>query len=105
MWKEVEALEHHPNFSPDLVNAFNVVGQLDSVDHNQSALMLLKPIDAPDQRRFAGARRTADHNALSTPDGQIDVPQYVKASIPFMDTVESDRDVAARLGEGRGVGI
>jgi hypothetical protein len=27
---------------------FDVVGQLDSIDHDRSVLMLLKPIDAPD---------------------------------------------------------
>src|SRR5579863_7685667 len=97
MRKEIEALEHHPNLSPHLVDLFDIVGQLHSVDHYGSTLMLLESIDASDQRRLPGARRTADHDALSAADRQVDVPQNVKASVPFMDARKSDRIIVGSM--------
>src|ERR1700733_1248291 len=90
MRKQVETLEHHSDFSPHFIDPFDVVGQLHSVDHDRSALMLLESINAPDERRFAGAGRTADHDALSPPNRQVDIWQYMKTPVPFVDTGESD---------------
>ena len=101
MRKQVEVLEHHPDFAPHFIDPFDVVGQLHSVDHDRSALMFLKPIDAPDQRRFAGTRRTADDDALSARNRQVDVPQYVKAPVPFVDAGKSDCGFVASIGVGQ----
>jgi hypothetical protein len=65
MRKQIESLEHHPDFAPYFVDPFDIVGQLYSVDHNRPALMFLQPINAPNQSRFAGTGWTADYNALS----------------------------------------
>jgi hypothetical protein len=100
MRKQVEVLEHHPDFPPHFIDPFDVVGQFHSVDHDRSTLMRLEPIDATDERRFAGAGRTADHDPLSAADRQVDVAQYVKASVPFVDTGKSDRGGVASIGFG-----
>jgi hypothetical protein len=101
MRKQIEVLEHHSDFPSHFIDPFDVVGQLDSIDHDRSTLMFLEPIDAPDQRRFAGARRTAHNNALSALNREVDVPQYVKAPVPFVDAGESDCGVVASIGVGQ----
>jgi hypothetical protein len=53
--EEVELLEHHPGLSPDLLDVADVVGELDSVDDDPTPVVLLEPVDAPDQRRLARA--------------------------------------------------
>jgi hypothetical protein len=63
--------------------------------------MFLEPIDASDQRRFPGARRTANHDALAAPNRQIDVPQYVKAPVPFVDADKSDCSVVTSISVGQ----
>ena len=42
MREQIEALEHHADLAPHLVDALEVVGQLDAVDHDRPALMLLE---------------------------------------------------------------
>ena len=63
--EQVEVLEHHADLAPDLVDALEVVGELDAVDDDAALLVLLQPVDAADQRRLAGARRAADDDALA----------------------------------------
>jgi hypothetical protein len=65
MREQVEVLEHHADLAADLVDALEVVGQLDAVDDDLALLVLLEPVDAADQRRLARARRPADHDALA----------------------------------------
>ena len=96
MGKEVEGLEDHADLAAHLVDALDVRRELHAVDHDRAPLMLLEAVDAPDQRRLAGARRAADDDPLSTPDRQVDVAQRVKASVPFVDADEVDGGVALR---------
>ena len=65
MREQVEALEHHADFAPDLVDAPQIGPEFDAVDDDLAFLELLQRVDAADQRRFARARRTADHDALA----------------------------------------
>lgn len=46
-------LKHHPDFGPHLIDAFQIVGQLDSVNNDPPGLVFLKPVDTADQRRSA----------------------------------------------------
>ena len=98
MRKQVETLEHHPDFPTYLVDPFDVIGQLHSIDHNRPALMFLQPIDAPNQSRFAGAGRTANYDALSALNCQVDVAQRVKDPVPFVNAGKSDCGVIASVG-------
>jgi hypothetical protein len=58
--------------------------------------MLLQPIDATDHGRFAGARWTANDNALATLDRKIDVTQHVKLAVPLVHPGNFDRDIVRR---------
>ena len=51
--EQVEVLEHHPDFAPNRLDLLEVVGQLNPIHNDLAALVLLKPVDAPDQRRLA----------------------------------------------------
>src|SRR5208337_477439 len=93
-------LEDHADLAPHLVDALDVRRQLHAVDHDRAALMLLEAVDAPDQRRLAGPRRTADDDSLSATDRQIDVAQRVKVSVPLMDGDKVYRCVALRFLHG-----
>jgi hypothetical protein len=63
--------------------------------------MFLEPINATDQRRFAGTGRTTHNNALPTRNREVNVPQYVKAAVPFVDASESDCGGVASIGVGQ----
>ena len=65
MREQVEMLEHHADFAPDLVDLLQVVGEFDAVDDDLALLMLLEPVDAADQRRLARSRRPANDDALA----------------------------------------
>jgi hypothetical protein len=61
--------------------------------------VLLEPIDAADQRRFAGPRWSAYDDALAAIDRQVDVAQDVEVAIPFVHA----GDVDGRLVRDRGI--
>ena len=82
--KQVEALEHHADFGADLVDLAQVVGELRAIDDDLALLMLLEPVDAADQRGFAGAGRTADDDLLALLHHEIDVTQHVKFAVPLV---------------------
>ena len=65
MREQVELLEHHADIAPDGVDVLQVVGQFNAIDDDLAALMLLQPVDAADQRGFAGAGRAADDDPLA----------------------------------------
>lgn len=61
------------------------------MDANDASLMLLQPIDATDEGRFARTGRTADDHPLACSHSEADIPQDVKRAIPFVDADELDR--------------
>ena len=85
MRKQVKALEHHADFAPDFVDPPQVRAEFDALDDDLAFLEFLQRVDAADQRRFAGARRTADHDALALGDIEVDVAQHVKVAVPFVE--------------------
>jgi hypothetical protein len=85
MRKQVEALEHHADFAADFVDAPQVRTELDAVDDDLAFLEFLQRVDAADQRRFARARRAADHDALALGDIEVDVAQHVKIAVPLVE--------------------
>ena len=77
-------LEHHADVAADFVDFFQIVGQLSAVHDYLALLMLFQPVDAADQRRFAGTGWPANHDALAAPDFQVDVAQHVKLAVPLV---------------------
>ena len=94
MREQVEVLEAHADFAPDLVDLLQVAGQLDAVDDDAALLVLLQPVDAADHRRLAGAGRPADHDALAALDREIDVAQHVELAVPLVHADDLDGALA-----------
>ena len=86
-------LEHHADFATDFVDLADVVGELDSIDDNLTALMLFQAIDATDHRRLAGAGWAADNDALAGIDAQVDVLQDMELAVPFVHANHLHRDL------------
>ena len=55
--EQVERLEDHPDLAADGGDVADVVRQLDAVDDDLAALVLLEAVDGPDEGRLAGAGR------------------------------------------------
>ena len=89
--KKVEALKHHADFAAHLIDALDVRRQLHAVDDDRPALMLLKPIDAANERRLARSGGAANDDALAAPHREIDIAQGVKGAVPFVNADELDR--------------
>jgi hypothetical protein len=84
VWKEVELLKYHPDFTADFSDVFQVVGQLDPIDQNFPGLMFLEPVDATDHGGLARPGRAADDDTFSLLYLQMDAFQCVKVAVPFM---------------------
>src|SRR5690606_2073914 len=89
--EKIERLEHHADFGADFIDVPEVVGELDAVDDDLALLVFFETVDAADERRFSGARRSADDNLLTFFHGEVDVPQHVKLAKPFVHTAQHDR--------------
>ena len=92
--EEVEVLEYHPHVPADLVDALHVAGQLDAVHDDGALLVLLQPVDAADEGRFARPRGAADDDPLAPGHRQVDVLQRVELPVPFLEQAEEGVDDA-----------
>ncbi len=91
MRKQVELLEHHTDILAHLVDCLDIIGQLGAIDDQMAILVFFEPVDATDQRRFSGAGRPADHDALTARNLQVDIAQHVEiVAIPLVDFVENN---------------
>ena len=97
MREQVEALEHHPDLAPDLVDPLEIRSEIDAIDIDVAFLKLLQRVDAADQGGFAGARGPADHDALALCDGEIDVTQDVEFAVPFVEAGNADDRICGHL--------
>ena len=88
--KQIEALEHHADFAPDVVDAPQIRPEFDAVDDDLAFLEFLERIDTADQRRFARTRRPADHDALAFADIEVDIAQYMKIAEPLVEAGDAD---------------
>jgi hypothetical protein len=100
--EEVERLEDHPDLAADRGDVADVVRELDAVDDDLAALVLLEPVDRADEGRLAGARGTEDDDDLALLDVHADAAQDVELAEPLVD-VAGDDDALAR-GRGGGIG-
>jgi len=95
--KQIEVLEYHAHFCTDLLDVFDIVGQLDAVDDNLPALVFFQAIDASDHGGFPGARRSADDDPLLFGHGQINALEHVKISVPFVHSNDFDHGLVGGL--------
>ncbi len=49
MGKKIKVLKDHPDFGPDFLDIFDVIGQFNPIDTYVAALMLFQSVDATDQ--------------------------------------------------------
>ena len=77
-------LKNHSYFTPDPVDALEIVVQLNPVNDNLSCLMLFKPVDASDHCGFSRTGRPTHHNALPFADPEVNILQYMKLAVPFV---------------------
>src|SRR5262249_835449 len=82
---QIEALEHHADLGPHLVDLTQVVRQLDAVDDDAALLVRLQTIDAADQRGLPRPRGAADDDLLALGDGEVDIPEDLKGAQPLLD--------------------
>ena len=73
--------------APHLVDAYEVLRQLDAVHDDSAALVRLEPVDAADERGLAGTRRPANDDALAALDAERDVAQDVEITEPLVDAL------------------
>ena len=90
MREQVELLEDHAGGVADLLDLPDIVGQLGAGDDDLPLLVLLEPVDAADQRRFAGPRWAADDDLLALGDLQVDIAQDVEGAIPLVHAGHCD---------------
>ena len=53
MREEIELLKYHADFASHIEDRAGAVTHFDAIDDDASAVVLLQPVDAADQRRFA----------------------------------------------------
>ena len=97
MRKQVEALEHHADLAPHVVDALEVGSEFDAVDHDLTFLEFLQRIDAADGGGLAGAGRAADDDAFALADGEVDVAEHMEFAEPFVQTGDLDHLCHASL--------
>ena len=90
MREEVERLEHHADLAADGRDVADVVRQLDAIDDDVAALMFLEPVDGPDKRGFARARRSRDEDDLLRLHGQAHALEDMQLAEPLMDIAAHD---------------
>ncbi len=62
-------------------------------------LVFFQAVDAADHRRFAGAGRAGDDDALAAHDLQVDVAQHVEIAVPLVHVDDFDRDIRGGNGQ------
>ena len=73
------------------MDLLDVGAELHPLDDDAAALPILEPIDAAKERGLAAARRAADNDAFPPRDLEVDIPEHVKDTEPFVETGDLDR--------------
>src|SRR5262249_38684212 len=92
--KQIELLEHHPDFTAHLVDRPEIVGQLGAVYNDAATLPVLDAVDAAEQGRLAASGRPAHDDPFTARDPEIDVAEHVERAEPFVELDDFDRDLA-----------
>jgi hypothetical protein len=81
-------LEDHPDISPECIDVDLSVMQLDAIHDELAIRNAFKPIDAAQERAFAGAGRSNDDNDFPLGNGQVDFFQNMEGSEKFVDAAK-----------------
>ncbi|KAG1648403.1 hypothetical protein GQR58_029853 [Nymphon striatum] len=92
--EQVEALEHHADFGPDLFDVPGVVGELNAVDHDAAALVLFQAVDAPNPRGLTRAGWAEHDDDFAFLDGRGHALEGLEVAVPFVDAVADDHVIA-----------
>ena len=98
MREEVELLEDHADFAPQVARLPHAAVQHFAVKADFAFLIAFQAVDAADERRFARAGRAADNEALALGDVEVDVFQGVVFAVPFVEVADVDGVCHARSG-------
>ena len=98
MRKKIELLEDHTDLASNGGDVLGILVQLNTVDDNTALIVLFEPIDAADERGFAGARRAADHHPLASAYAEINILQRMERAEPLVDARHLDGDGAVLHG-------
>ena len=101
--EQVELLEHHPGLAADLLDVADVAGQLDAVDEDAPAVVLLEAVDAADHRRLPRPGRADDDDDLLAGDVEVDVAQRLERAEELLHVDQLEHRLAG-AGHLRGVG-
>ncbi|MNG15593.1 hypothetical protein D3C84_994350 [compost metagenome] len=96
MREQVELLEDHANLTADAGHAGGIASQLDAVDEHLAFLEVFQQVQATNQRRLAGTRRTADDYDLTAGNVQVDAFEHMKFAIPFVHLMNRNGGVRGR---------
>ena len=91
---QIEALKHKTHFLTHLVQIRLRIGNIDTVHPNLAALNAFKLVDGTDERRFAAARRSANHHHFTLLHFQIDAVDDVQVFEMFMYIFEFNHVVS-----------
>jgi hypothetical protein len=92
MREQLEMLKHHADPRAQLRQIGLGVVDGNPGDGDGALLERLEPVDALDERRFAGARGAADHDDFTFGDRRRALLQHLKIGIPLADLVERDHE-------------
>ena len=108
MREQVEALEDHADLLAlprdvgflvlDQLPVHLAVADQVAIDEDPAALDLLEVVDAANERRLAGARRTEDDDDLLALDLKADVLEDVELAEPLVDMLGVHHDRRGRSG-------
>jgi hypothetical protein len=83
-------LEHHPDFAPDSGDVADVVSEFGAVDNDVTTLMLLQPVDRPDEGGLASTGRAKNDDHLAAVHVHRDAFQGMETAIPFVHVAAFD---------------
>src|SRR3989338_4098476 len=81
---EMELLEDKTDCRPQRPEIQGRIGERFPVDEDLARLNGFQPVDAADEGAFPAAARAANHYHLSLRDPEVDFPQRMKRSVPFV---------------------
>ncbi len=84
MRKQVELLENHARFLPDDIYILSTCRQIVAVYNDAAFLNGLQLIDTTDEGRLPRARRTANNNAFTASDIQINISESMISAVPLV---------------------
>ena len=96
--EQVELLEDHADFAPQVARLPHAAVQQLAIEADFAFLIAFEAVDAADERRFAGAGRAADDEALAFADVEVDVFQRVVFAVPLVEAVDGDGVCHGRSG-------